>query len=165
MATMDSGMYDDLAIEELVKQHFGMKLEIKQTLVRGAPVSHTSEATVILSTKNQLYVFIKGQSRLTLGEVKKMVSRMGLKAELFIPPKGQPDYFNKIATAHFHKVFPGKSHFSSDDLSYYRTLAIYQPALVQISEVSTGKIYQFDTDSASSWRPVTNFSYRRIRTS
>lgn len=158
-------MYDDLATEELIKQHFGMRMEIKQVLVRNAPVSHTSEATVLLSTKNQLYALIKGQSRLNLGDVKKMVSRMGLKAELFIPPKGQPDYFHKVAREHFHKVFPGRSHISGEDLAYYQTLAIYQPALVQISEVSTGKIYQFDTDSASSWRPVTAFSYRRIRTS
>lgn len=162
---MKSDMYEDLAIEELIRQHFGMRMEIKQVLVRGAPVSHTSEATVILSAKNQLYVLVKGQSRLKMGEVKKIVARMGLKTELFIPPKGQPDYFNKIARDHFHKVFPGREQVSSDDLAYYRTLAIYQPALVQISEVSGGKIYQFDTDSASSWRPVTEFSYRRIRTS
>ncbi len=158
-------MYDDLAIEELTKKHFGMKIEIKQTLVRAAPVSHTSEATVFLSTKNQLYVFIKGQSRTKMGEIKKIVARMGLKAELFLPPKGQTDYFNVVARRHFHKVFPGRAHISADDLAYYQTLALYQPALVQISEVSTGKIYQFDTDSASSWRPVTEFSYRRIRTS
>lgn len=162
---MKSDMYNDLAIEELTKDHFGMRLEIKKTLVRDAPVSHTSEATVFLSTKNQLYVLIRGQSRMKMGEVKKIISRMGLKAELFIPPKGQPDYFTKIAKEHYHKVFPGKPQLSSEDLDYYRTLAIYQPALVQISEVSTGKIYQFDTDSASSWRPVTDFSYRRIRTS
>ncbi len=165
MTVMKTDMYDDLAIEELIRQQFGIKIEIKQALVRSAPVSHTAQASVILSTKNQLYVMVKGQSRLTLGEVKKIIARMGLKAELFLPPKGQPDYFARIACQHFHKVFPGRTHVSDDDLSYYQTLAIYQPALVQISEVSTGKIYQFDTDSASSWRPVTEFSYRRIRTS
>lgn len=158
-------MYDDLATEELIKQYFGLRVEIKQALVRDVPVSHTSEATVILTTKNQLYALIRGQSRLSLGEVKKIVSRMGLKAELFVPPKGQPDYFDKIAKEHYRKVFPGRSMVSGQDLVYYQTLAIYQPALAQISEVSKGKIYQFDTDSASSWRPVTSFSYRRIRTS
>src|SRR5690349_21844851 len=89
MTAMKSDMYDDLANEELIKEHFGMRLEIKKTLVRSAPVSHTSEATVFLSTKNQLYVLIRGQSRMKMGEVKKIISRMGLKAELFIPPKGQ----------------------------------------------------------------------------
>lgn len=162
---MESGMYDDLAIEELAKHAFGINLEIKQVLVRAAPVSHTSEATVILSVKNQLYVLVQGQSRMTLGDVKKIVVRMGLKPELFVPPKGQPDYFDKKAKDRFTKIFPGRSHPSADDLAYYRTLAVYQPALVQISEVVRGKIYQFDTDSSSSWRPITNFSYRRIRTS
>lgn len=162
---MKSDMYEDLAVEELIKQRFGMRIEIKQIIVRGAPVSHTSKASVILSTKNQLYVLVNGKSRLKMGEVKKIIARMGLKAELFIPPKGQPDYFHKVAIKHFHTVFPGRASISKDDLAYYQTLAIYQPALVQISEVNTGKIYQFDTDSASSWRVIAEFSYRRIRTS
>lgn len=165
MRLMSSSMYEDMAIEELARQRFGLKLEVKKVLVRGAPVSHTSEASVFLSTKNQLYALVHGQARLTLGEVKKIVSRMGLRPELYLPPKGEPDYFNRVARHHFHQVFPGRSHISNEDLSYYQTLAVYQPALVQISEVLKGKIYQFDTDSASSWRPVTDFSYRRIRTS
>ncbi len=162
---MNPGLYDDLAVEELIKKHFGLRFEIKQVLVRGAPVSHTSEATVLLSTKNQLYVLIQGQARMTLGEVKKIISRMGLKAELYIPPKGESDYFDRFAHAQFKKIFPGRSSISHEDLIYYRTLAPYYPALVQIQEVTKGTIYQFDTDSASSWRPVTDFSYRRIQTS
>ena len=158
-------MYEDLEIEELIKDRFGLRLETKKVLVRGAPVSHTSEATVVLSTKNQLYALIQGQSRMTLGEVKKIIKRMGLVPELYLPPKGEPDYFNRVAREHFKKIFPGRSYISGDDLMYYQTLAIYQPALVQISEVVKGKIYQFDTDSASSWRLATEFSYRRIRTS
>jgi len=162
---MNPGLYDDLAAEELIKKHFGLRFDIKQVLVRSAPVSHTSEATVLLSTKNQLYVLIQGQSRLTLGEVKKIIARMGLRAELFIPPKGESDYFDRFAHTQFKKIFPGRSMVSKEDLAYYRTLAPYYPALIQISEVLKGTIYQFDTDSASSWRPVTDFSYRRIRTS
>lgn len=162
---MKSSLYDDLALEEFIKEHFGIHFDIKKVLVRSAPVSHTSEATVLLSKKNQLYVLIRGQSRMNLGSVKKIVARMGLKAELYVPPRGEPDYFDRIAKAHFKKVFPGRAHVSQEDLAYYRTLAPYYPALVQIREVAKGTIYQFDTDSPSMWRPVTDFSYRRIRTS
>lgn len=34
-----------------------------------------------------------------------------------------------------------------DDIIYYRTLDPYNPALVLISEVKNGEIYQFDTGS------------------
>lgn len=148
-----------------MKDRFGLKVEIKQILVNSAPVSHTSEASVVLSTKNQLYTLIQGQSKLTLGDVKKIISRMGLKAELFLPPRGDADYFDRIAAEQFKKIFPGRSHVGPEDLMYYKTLARYQPALVQISEVKDGTMYQFDTDSARGWRPVAEFSYRRIRTS
>lgn len=154
-----------MAIEEIMKERFGLRADIKQILLQGSPVSHTSEATVILSTKNQLFTLITGQSKLTLGEVRKIITRMGLKAELFLPPRGEPDYFTRVALDHYKTIFPGRTYNSIDDLDYYKTLARYQPALVQISEVRKGTIYQFDTDSAKGWRPVKEFSYRRILTS
>ena len=102
---------------------------------------------------------------MTLGDVKKLVLRMGMRAEMFFPPKGQPHYFDDIATDKFRAVFPGLKIVSSDDLTYYRTLAPYNPALVLISEVKNGEIYQFDPDARGEWRVGARFHYRRIRTS
>ena len=62
-------------------------------------------------------------------------------------------------------VFPGKSVITANDLVYYRTLAPYNPALVQVQEVLTGEIKQFDTDAAGDWRVAAKFAYRRIKTS
>ncbi len=159
------GSYDKLAVEEIMKDRFGLRTDIKQVLLFKAPVSHTAQATVILTTKNQLYTLISGQAKLTLGDVRKIVARMGLKPELFVPPKGEPDYFNRVAREHYRNVFPGRTSSSGQDLDYYKTLARYHPALVQISEVKDGTIYQFDTDSARGWRAAKDFSYRRIMTS
>ena len=159
------GSYDKLALEEIMKDRFGLRVDIKQILLQGSPVSHTSEATVLLTTKNQLFALITGKSKLTLGDVRKIILRMGLKPELFLPPIGEPDYFNRVAREHYKSIFPGRTYNADDDLEYYKTLARYHPALVQISEVKTGKIFQFDTDSAKSWRVAKEFSYRRILTS
>jgi hypothetical protein len=93
------------------------------------------------------------------------VARMGLKAELYFPPKGQPDYFDGIGREKFRDVFPGRSHISSDDITFYRTLAPYNPALVLIGEVKNGEIYQYDSDARGDWRVATKFTYRRIKTS
>ena len=125
----------------------------------------SATATLLLTSKKQLLLYVTGTSKLLLADVKKIVSRMGLTAELYLPPKGQAHYFDDIGREKFKKVFPGRSNPSALDLHYYRTLAPYNPALVQISEIKTGEIKQFDTDAKGEWRVVARFAYRRIKTS
>lgn len=162
---MNDAIYDDLALEQIAKQQFGASLDIDSVIVRQVPVSRTATATIYLTKKKQLYAYITAQSKLTLGDVKKIISRMGLKAEIYMPPVGQPEYFDEIGRAHVKAVFPGKTIITTQDLVYYRTLASYNPALVLISEVANGEIMQFDTDSHGSWRIAAKFAYRRIKTS
>lgn len=162
---MNDEMYDDLAIERTSKDRFGVAVDIQKVILRQSPLSHTTEATLFLTTKKQLFLYISGHSRLLLGDIQKMVARMGLKAELYFPPKNQPQYFDDIGRDKFREVFPGRSHISDDDIHFYRTLAPYNPALVLISEVKNGEIYQFDSDATGHWRVATKFAYRRIKTS
>lgn len=158
-------MYDELALERSIKEYFGVDADIRQAIVFRVPISQTAEATLFLTSEKQLFLYIAGQSRLLLGDVKKLVSRMGLKADIFLPPKGQPNYFNDFGRNKFYEVFPGRKNIRNEDLIFYRTLAPYNPALVQISEVKDGHIYQFDSDSATNWRIAAKFAYRRIKTS
>jgi hypothetical protein len=162
---MTDKMYDELALERSINDHFGLDIDVRQAIVSHIPVSHTGEATLFLTSKKQLYVYITAQSKFLLGDIKKIVSRMGLRAELYIPPKGRPQYFDEIGQKKFHQVFPGRSHVTTEDLIFYRTLAPYNPALVLISEVKAGEVFQFDTDSSNSWRITAKFTYRRIKTS
>lgn len=158
-------VYGDFALELAAKEQFGIILEIDQVIARGIAVSRTAEATVFLTSKKQLFVYISAHSRTLLGDISKIVARMGLKAELFLPPVGQPDYFNVIGRDKFKQVFPGRTHISDDELRFYRTLAPYNPALVLISEVKNGEIYCYDSDAKNSWRLAARFAYRRIKTS
>lgn len=162
---MNDRMYDELALERLIEERFGIEVDLIQPIVYKVPVGNMTEATLFLNTKKQLYLFIHGQSKLLLSDVKKIVSRMHLKAELYVPPKNMPNYFDEVGEAKFKEVFPGRGHISPSDILYYRTLAPYNPALVLISEVIGGEVYQFDNDAASHWRPSAKFTYRRIRTS
>lgn len=162
---MNDEIYDDMAIERTAKEKFGLIVDIDQVIVRAIPVSHTGEATVFLTKKKQLFVYIHAQSKLVFSDVKKIVSRMGLKAELYLPPRGEIDYFDEIGRQKFKQVFPARTNPSAEDIIFYRTLAPYNPALVQIHEVKDGEIKQFDTDSSSGWRTVSRFAYRRIKTS
>lgn len=160
---MDGDIYDDLAIEAAAREEFGRQLDIKQVIARSIPTSHTTQASVFVTTKNHLYVLIRGRSPLTLGDVRKMIKRMGMVAEAYVPPRHQPDYFDAIAEAKFREVFPGRRPSNEGDLRFYRLLAPYNPALVLISEVSDGVIRQFDAADSSNWRAAAKYAYRRIK--
>jgi hypothetical protein len=162
---MREEIYDDTALERTARERFGVDVAIGQVIAREVEVSRTATATVFLTKKKQLFVFVGGHSKLLLGDVKKIVTRMGLKAELYFPPKGQPDYFDAYGRERFREVFPGRGHASDDDIIFYRTLAPYNPALVLISEVKNGEIYKYDSDTHGGWRPAAKFAYRRIKTS
>jgi hypothetical protein len=162
---MRDEIYDDMALERICKEQFGVDAEVAQVILRQADVSRSATATVFLTKKKQLLVYVNGHSRLLLGDVKKIVARMGFKAELYFPPKGQPDYFDAIGREKFREVFPGRGHISDDDIIFYRTLAPYNPGLVLISEVKNGEIYKYDSDAKNDWRLAAKFAYRRIKTS
>lgn len=162
---MNQKIYDEISMERDIKQRFGLDVDVKQTIISNAPVGRNVDATVFLTSRKLLYVYISGQSKLLLTDIKKIISRMGLRAELYLPPRGRPQYFDDIGRAKFREVFPGRSHVSSEDIIFYRTLAPYNPALVQIREVKIDGIYQYDSDSRTGWRLAAKFSYRRIRTS
>lgn len=162
---MTDKMYEELALERLIKEKFGIVIDLYKPIVFKVFVSRTAQATLFLTQKKQLYLFIDGQSKLLLGDVKKIVARMGLKPDVYFPPKGRPHYFEEVGKAKFHDVFPGRSHVNDDDILYYKTLASYNPALILISEVKDGHVYQYDPDSSGDWRVAAKFAYRRIRTS
>lgn len=162
---MNVELMDDEAIEQIAKDRFGVDIEIRQMIVREIPVGHTGHASVFLSKKKQLYVYIHGRSNYMLGDIQKIVARMGLRAELFLPPKGQPNYFDDLAVGKFRATYPGRRQVHDEDLRYFRTLTPYNPALVIIHEIKNGEIKQFDTDASSGWRTVARFAYRRIKTS
>lgn len=165
MNAMNDQLYDDVALERQIKEKFGVTAEVDSVIARHIPVGRSVEATLFLSSKKQLYLYVDGEARLFLSDVKKIVSRVGLHAEMYMPPKGRPNYFNEVGTAKFEEIFPGRKVVNEEDIAFYKTLAPYSPALVQIREVKNGIIYQYDSDATGGWRPHAKFSYRRIMTS
>lgn len=162
---MNSGQIDLIALERAAKEQFGLVIDVDKVIVPNVNVARSVRATVFLTKKKQLFGYIQGQQRLNLGDIRKIVSRMGLKAEWYVPPKGRPKYFDELAIEQFRTVFPGRKPTADEDLAYYRTLAPYNPALILIHEVKDGVIYQFDPDARTHWRVATKFAYRRIKTS
>lgn len=162
---MNDQLYDDVALERQIKEKFGVSAEVESVIARQIPVGRSVEATLFLTNKKQLFLYVDGEAPLLLSDVKKIVSRVGLNAEMYMPPKGQPLYFDEIGTAKFEEIFPGRKVTNESDVAFYKTLAPYNPALILIREVKNGIIYQYDSDAADSWRAHARFSYRRIMTS
>lgn len=162
---MNADIYDDMAIESIALEYFGKRFDIQQVVARSIPTTHTTTASVFLTTKNQLYALVHGRAPLTLGDVRKIVKRMGLEAEAYLPPAHRPNYFDDIAVEKFKAVYPGRNHPTDADLRYYRLSAPYNPALVLINAVADGTIRQFDSSDSSNWRVAAKFQYRRIKAS
>jgi hypothetical protein len=161
---MNPDIYDDMAIEATASDYFGKKLDIQQVIARGIPTTHTTTASVFLTTKNHLYAMVTGRAPLTLGDVRKLVKRMGLEAEAYLPPAHQPKYFDDLAVQKFKAVYPGRHDISDADLRYYRLSAPYNPALVLIGAITDGTIKQFDSSDSTNWRVAAKFQYKKIKT-
>lgn len=162
---MEDRWLDEMALEREAKDNFGMAVEIDKVVAHEVDVARAVKATVFLTKKKQLVCYIHGHTKLLLSDIKKIIVRMGLRVETYMPPKGQPTYFDDIGREKFREVFPGRGNISDQDIAFYRTLAPYNPSLVLISEVRDGVIYQYDSDSRTGWRPAVKFAYRRIKTS
>ncbi len=162
---MTNEIYDDVALERILAEKFGVHTEVGQVIARRISVGGGAYATVFLSNKKQLYCYVDGSARFVLGDIKKIAARIGIKPELFFPPKGRPNYFDEIGREKFKEVFPGRKDAHESDLVFYRTLAPYCPALILVNEVKDGTIYCADTDAVRGWRPAVKFAYRRIKTS
>lgn len=161
---MNEELLAEVNLEDDIRKHFLADIDVDALIALRIPVGRTAYATVFLTRRKQLYVYVSSQSALTLADVRKIINRMGMKADAYLPPKSRPNYFQEVGTAKFKETFPGRAVTNPQDIAFYQTLAPYNPALVLISEVESG-IYQFDPDSTSSWRLGVKFSYRRVQSS
>ncbi len=157
-----SGNFDTVRMQRLLMVRFGVQLTIDKMVAHNIAAGLSARATVFFADDGQLYCCIYGPSRLLLSDVKKLVTRIGLRPAKFFPPKGQPDYFDEFGRQKFKKMFPGFSRVTDRDIVFYRTLAPYSPALVRISEVKDGYIYQADSDSRSGWRVAAKCNYHQV---
>lgn len=161
---MNSDIYDDVVLEEIAHDRFGVRVDIEKVYARNLPAGRSASANVFLTTKNKLYVIITGSAPLTLGDVRKIIMRMGLKAEAYCSPKGRPHYFDDIAVEKFKAVYPGRHDITETDLRFYRLMSPYNPALVSISDISSAVINQFDPNADTGWRPSVKAQYKQIKT-
>lgn len=156
---------DQVNLERRIYSLFKLDIHIKSVIAERIPVSRSANATVFLTDQRLLFCFVDSPARLTLGDIKRYMSRMNLRVQQYIAPDADVNYFADIAREKFDATFPGRVAVTDEDLYFYKTLVPYCPALVQISAVRDGVIKQFDSTAVGNWRPSIRFSYRRLQTS
>ena len=88
-------MFNEVDLERRIYALFKLDINIKAVIAERIPVSRSANATVFLTNKQLLFCFVDSPMRLTLGDVKKIMSRMGLKVQQFIAPDANVDYLPK----------------------------------------------------------------------
>jgi hypothetical protein len=159
---MNDEIFGDLAIEQACKSRFGQTFDIAEVIARGLQTGVASQGTIFKTTNGQVWLYIASQSPLVLDDVQKIINRMNVDADLFYPPHGEADYFNRIGRDKFKIMFPGKPIKGEDDLRYYKKLAPYNPALIRLSRIK-GEIRAYNIQSKD-WRKAKEYSYSKIKT-
>lgn len=159
---MNEEIFGDIAIEKACQERFGVSFDIAEMVVRTIPVGITAQGSLFKTTNNQMYLYVVSQATQLLDDVQKIISRMNLEAEAYLPPHGEAEYFERIGRDKFKVMFPGKHVTSDEDLRYYRNLSPYNPALVRISKVK-GEIKGYDPQSRT-WHKVKEYTFSKIRT-
>jgi hypothetical protein len=160
--SMSDEIFGDIAIEKACLDRFGVKFDIADMAARSVQTGTASQGSVFKATSGQVWLYIVSQSPLLLDDVQKIVARMNVEADAYMPPHGETDYFTRIGREKFKAMFPGKPIVSDDDLRYYKKLAPYNPALVRLSKIK-GEIRAFDPQSKT-WHKVKNYAYSKIKT-
>jgi hypothetical protein len=153
----------DLGFDKVLSGYFGFKAGVSRIVLSNVTVGPLTSATVFFDKNQGLYVFIATKSKLLLADVRKILSKMNLRPEAYLPPKGNTSYFDDAAKKKFLERFPGRANITSEDLVYYRTLVPYSPALVKVAEVKDGCVKIFDSDSRGNWRTGAKLNYFKIR--
>ncbi len=146
-----------------VKRLFDEQLTPAEIIAYELDLSHSTKATVFMSQKDELFAFVSGQARVTIGDVRKMLARANLMPHKFLPPKGKPDYFKNLASEYFKQVYPGMTPVSDQDLIYYKTLISQNPSLVEIKNIRSGVIKSFDPNAKNNWRAYKKFNYNKVK--
>lgn len=147
--------------EKDCRDYFGVDLKIKNIILDDAPTSKNSHTTVFKTDHNVIYALCSSDNPLILADIKSIIRLMGMKAEYFLPPSADSDYFFNFGQKAFLDIFPGRKAGTDQEISYYKTLAPYSPALVRISRIN-GEIRRYDK-IWQEWQSAIKFSYLRMQ--
>lgn len=148
-------------IEKVCKDQFNVDLNVKGILIGNANTSKNSHTTVFKTNHGNIYALCVSDAPMMLADMASIIKSMGMKADTFLPPNGDKEYFEQAGSNIFQTVFPSHKMPQNTETSYYQTLSKYNPALVRISRID-GEIRQYN-DQLRRWSKVLELSYTRMQ--
>jgi len=148
-------------LKKACKNYFGVDLNIQNIILYNAPTDDDSYTTVFKDDRSTIYALCLSDKPITLTNVKNIIRSMGMKADKYLPPNADNDYFLHFGQKLFQSVFPSLKLINDDETLYYQTLAPYSPALVKINKVN-GEIRQYDK-IWQKWQRALKLSYTRMQ--
>ncbi len=148
-------------IEKFCNDYFNVNLQINKIVLNNMPTSHNSRTTVFTANHHTVYALCLCNDQVNLADIKIIIKKMGMKAEKYLPPEADDNYFLDYGQNVFQSVFPGRKSGTPDETLFYQTLTPYNPALVRIGKVN-GEIRQYN-NVGKKWQPAIEFSYLRMQ--
>ena len=148
-------------IEKFCFNYFTVSLQINRVLINSMPTSHNSFTTVFTTNNHAVYALCLSDELLELADIKNIIKHAGMKAESYLPPYADENYFLRYGKNIFLSVFPGRKTCTPQETTFYQTLAPYNPALVKIEKVN-GELRQYNI-FCEKWQKALEFSYLRMQ--
>ena len=121
-------------LEDISKNHFGVKLHVKKLIANDIVTNHDTSATLFVDTTDNLYLIIESAEAMTLADVRSMVKSMNLSAKGYFAPHRDANYFENSGREIYSKIFPGLKTLPKNT-KFYQTLSKYSPALVLVDHL------------------------------
>lgn len=157
MNDVDQEVTTAIEIEHTSRVHFRCDFKVKYVIVGDLETLKGARVTVFETTDHEVFAFCSSEEPLELGDVKRIIRGMGLNASHYLPPAQHHSYFINYGKLAFTTAFPGRHITSNDDLSFYESLAPYNPALIKIRAITDG-IYGY-IPVLEQWYKAADFTY------
>ena len=148
-------------VEKFCHDYFNVNLQIDKIILNNMPTSHNSNTTVFKTNNHAIYALCRSDDKINLADIKKIIKQMGMKAEKYLPPEANENYFLRYGQNVFKSVFPGRISGTPEETLFYQTLTPYNPALVRIGKVN-GEIRRYN-NTYNKWQTALEFSYLRMQ--
>jgi hypothetical protein len=158
MNDVDQEVTTAIEIEHASRVHFSYDFKVKQIIANDLETLKGSRTTVFETTDHKILAFCTSEESLELGDVKHIIRGMGLEASYYLPPAQYHGYFINYGKQAFASAFPGRQITSNDNLSFYESLAPYNPALIKVHTIPDG-VYGY-IPALGKWYKAIDVTYK-----
>ncbi len=121
------------SLESTCRVLFGTSIQPKQILESNIPTRKSSYTTIFETTSGEVYALCIANTPLVFADISRIIKDIDTGPVKYLPPRNDAEYFHAYGRKIFQDLFPGRALNPNDDISFYTSLAPYNPALVRLT--------------------------------